>query len=76
MAYYDEIANRLARDVLEAQKVIDDHLLVKNIADTLEETSSTLHEAFNTAVRVYAAEERARALLEQKLKAKGFALKT
>ena len=75
MAYYDDIANRLARDVLEAVKVTDDHELIKDIADTLEATSSTLHEAFATAVRVYAAEERAREQLELRLKAKGFEIK-
>lgn len=75
MAYYDDIANRLALDVIEAQKATDDPQLVQDIAKTLEATSSTLHEAFMTAVRVYTAEERARALLTTRLKAKGFELK-
>ncbi|MCW8842830.1 MAG: hypothetical protein OQK00_05385 [Rhodobacteraceae bacterium] len=75
MAYYDDIANRLALDVIEAQKATDDHEIVQDIAKTLEATSSTLHEAFMTAVRVYTADERARVQLAQKLKAKGFELK-
>lgn len=76
MAYYDDLANRLAQDVLKAQKVTDDHLLVKDIADTLEATSSTMHEAFMTAVRVYAAEERAREQLSERLRAAGYELKS
>ena len=74
MAYYDDLANKLALDVLEAQKATDDHQLVKDIAETLEATSSTMHEAFMTAVRVYAAEERAREQLGQRLRAAGYEL--
>ncbi|WP_372885012.1 hypothetical protein [Shimia sp.] len=75
MAYYDALAQKLAEDVLAAQRALNDDQLVKDIAETIEATSSTLHEAFMTAVRVYAAEERARLQLEQRLKAGGFTLK-
>ncbi len=75
MAYYDDIANRLALDVLEAQKATGDLQLVQDITNTIEATSSTLHEAFMTAVRVHSAEERARKQLEERLRAKGFELK-
>ncbi|MEQ9693272.1 hypothetical protein [Shimia sp. SDUM112013] len=76
MAYYDDLANKLALDVIEAQKAMDDDQLIQDIAKTLEATSSTMHEAFMTAVRVYMAEERARAQLTARLKAKGFALRS
>lgn len=76
MAYYDDLANKLALDVLKAQKATNDHQLIKDIADTLEATSSTMHEAFMTAVRVYAAEERAREQLSQRLRAAGYELKS
>lgn len=75
MAYYDDIAEKLALDVLKAKDAMDDDQLVQDIAETLEGTSSTMHEAFMTAVRVYAAEERARAQLTARLKAAGFELK-
>lgn len=76
MAYYDDLANRLAQDVLKAQKATDDDQLIKDIATTLEATSSTMHEAFMTAVRVYAAEERARVQLNERLRAAGYELKS
>lgn len=76
MAYYDDLANRLAQDVLKAQKVTDDDQLIQDIANTLEATSSTMHEAFMTAVRVYAAEERARIQLKERLRAAGYELKS
>ncbi len=76
MAYYDDLAQKLALDVLKAQKAMDDDQLVQDIANTLEATSSTMHEAFTTAVRVYTAEKRARIQLTQKLKAAGYTLKS
>ena len=76
MAYYDDLAQKLALDVMQAQKAMDDDQLIQDIANTLEATSSTMHEAFTTAVRVYTAEKRARLQLTQKLKAAGFELKS
>ncbi|WP_299356706.1 hypothetical protein [uncultured Shimia sp.] len=76
MAYYDDIANKLALDALKAQKLLDDHQLIQDMSDTLEATSSTLHEAFMTAVRVHTAEERGRAQLAERLKAAGYELKS
>lgn len=76
MAYYDDLAQKLALDVLKAQKALDDDQLIQDVAATLEATSSTMHEAFMTAVRVYAAEKRARIQLTQRLKAGGYALKS
>ncbi|SHK10514.1 hypothetical protein SAMN05444000_11921 [Shimia gijangensis] len=75
MAYFDDLAQKLALDVLKAKDAMGDEQLVQEIAETLEASSNTMHEAFMTAVRVYAAEERARTQLTAKLKAAGYALK-
>ncbi|GAA6165256.1 hypothetical protein NBRC116590_29600 [Pelagimonas sp. KU-00592-HH] len=74
MAYYDDLANKLALQVIEAERATGDDMLVQDIAKVLQATSSTMHEAFMTAVRVYAANDRARELLAARLKAKGFEL--
>ena len=75
MAYYEDIAQKLAQDVIKAQVAMDDDQLIADITETLEGTSSTLHEAFVTALRVYLAEERARVQLTARLKAAGFEMK-
>ena len=75
MAYYEDMAQKLALDVMKAQQAMGDDQLVIDITETLEGTSSTLHEAFVTAVRVYLADERARAQLTARLKAAGFEMK-
>ncbi len=75
MSYYEDMAQKLALDVLKAQEATGDDQLVIDITETLEGTSSTLHEAFVTAVRVYLADERARAQLTARLKAAGLEMK-
>ena len=65
MSYVENLGEKLARDVLKAQKETGDLNMVQNIGQVLEASSSTLHEAFMTAVRVYDAEERARKTLAQ-----------
>ena len=67
MSYVDNLGEKLARDVLNAQKETGDHNMVQDIAKVIEASSSTLHEAFMTAVRVYDAEARARQVLAQKI---------
>lgn len=68
MNYVDSLAEKLARDVLKAQQESGDMNMVQDIANVIEASSSKLHEAFMTAVRVYEAESRARQVLHQKLK--------
>lgn len=65
MSYVENLGEKLARDVLKAQRETGDLNMVQNIGQVLEASSSTLHEAFMTAVRVYDAEERARKTLAQ-----------
>ncbi|MGH1465523.1 MAG: hypothetical protein ACRBBQ_09215 [Cognatishimia sp.] len=69
MSYVENLGEKLAKDVLAVQKETNNLNLVQEIAAVLEASSSTLHEAFMTAVRVYDAEVRARELLETKLDA-------
>ncbi|GAA6207569.1 hypothetical protein NBRC116601_08620 [Cognatishimia sp. WU-CL00825] len=69
MSYVENLGEKLAKDVLAVQKETNDLNIVQEIAAVLEASSSTLHEAFMTAVRVYDAEVRARTLLESKLDA-------
>ena len=70
MSYVEDLGEKLARDVLKAQKETGDLNMVQDIAKVIEASSSTLHEAFMTAVRVYDAEERARSTLAQIVKSK------
>ena len=65
MSYVENLGEKLARDVLKAQKETGDLNMVQTIGQVLEASSSTLHEAYMTAVRVYDAEERARSVLAQ-----------
>ncbi|MGR3839649.1 MAG: hypothetical protein ACU0A2_14985 [Cognatishimia sp.] len=65
MSYVENLGEKLARDVLKAREETGNLNLVQDIAKVIEASSSTLHEAFMTAVRVYDAEERARSVLAQ-----------
>lgn len=67
MSYVENLGEKLARDVLEVQAETNDLNLIQDIAKVLDASSSTLHEAFVTAVRVYDAEKRARRMLESKV---------
>ena len=69
MDYIDSLAEKLARDVLLVQKETNDLNLVQEIGAVLEASSSKMHEAFMTAVRVYDSEVRARQLLDAKIAA-------
>lgn len=69
MDYIDSLAEKLARDVLLVQKETNDLNLVQEIANVLEASSSKMHEAFMTAIRVYDSETRARELLDRKIAA-------
>jgi hypothetical protein len=69
MSYVENLGEKLARDVLAAQQELNNPNLVQEIAKVLEASSSTLHEAFMTAVRVYDANDRAHGVLQMHLKA-------
>lgn len=69
MGITEDLADALARDVIEAAEVLEDDLLIEQVAKTLGDSSTTTQEAFLTAVRVRLAEKRARKFLETKLNA-------
>jgi len=68
MSVTEDLADALARDVLEAVEKLGDPTLIEEIAKTLGTSSTVTQEAFMTAIRVRMAEARARVLLAQRLK--------
>ncbi|MCJ7875085.1 hypothetical protein Q4577_18000 [Marinovum sp. 2_MG-2023] len=68
MSVVEDLADRLARDAIEAAELMGDDTLITAIAESMS-TSSTTEEAFLTAVRVRLAEKRGRKLLEAKIDA-------
>ena len=65
MAILDDLADALARDVLELATDETDPLIME-LAKTIGASSQTLEEAYLTAIRVRRAERRARALIERR----------
>lgn len=65
MGVVEDLADGLARDVIEAAEEIGDPNLIDEVAKMLLSTSQTTQEAFMTAVRVRLAERRARQFLER-----------
>lgn len=63
MTLIEQVADQLARDVLLQMEQTGDETLPRKVADMLATSSPTTEEAFNTALRVRIAEQRARALL-------------
>jgi len=63
----EELADKLAKDVIEAAEALDDERLVEQIAQTIGASSPTTEELFRTAVRVRTAEARGRRALEARL---------
>lgn len=67
MGVTEDLADALARDVLEAVETLGDDMLIEEISKTLGTSSSVTQDAFMTAIRVRTAEARARKLLMAKL---------
>ena len=68
MGVTEDLADALARDVLEAVDKTGDDTLIDAIAKTLGTSSSVTQDAFMTSIRVRTAEARARKLLNERLK--------
>lgn len=64
MAMLDELAEKLANSVLDAVKKTGDSSIVEKVAKTVGDTSSTLQEAYLTAVRLRTASERGHEALD------------
>jgi hypothetical protein len=64
MAITDDLADELARDTILAMEKIGNDRLYVEVAKVLGASSTTLQEAFLTAIRVRLAERRGRHFLE------------
>lgn len=71
MQLLEDLADEMAREVMEITDATGDLDLEKEVSEILGTSSQTLQEAFLTAMRVRKAEKRARALLAQKRAAIG-----
>ncbi|MBU9698378.1 hypothetical protein GU927_011030 [Rhodobacteraceae bacterium HSP-20] len=70
MGVIEDLADALARDVLEAQAELGDDRFYEKMSKVLGELSPTTQEAFMTSVRVRLAEKRGRDFLARMLAAK------
>ncbi|TYB81515.1 hypothetical protein [Maritimibacter fusiformis] len=64
MDILNQVADKLAQEVLEVERETGDEDIVDEVKKTIGASSTTLEEAYMTAVRVRRAEARARALIE------------
>ncbi|MBD1205833.1 MAG: hypothetical protein O9292_09065 [Rhodobacteraceae bacterium] len=70
MGVIEDLADALAKDVLEAQVELGDDRFYEKMSKVLGELSPTTQEAFMTSVRVRLAEKRGRDFLARTLAAK------
>ena len=65
MALIDELADKLAIDVLRVVDKLGDDQLIKDVAKILAASSTPMEEAFLSCARMRQAEQRARAFLRE-----------
>jgi hypothetical protein len=70
MGITEDIADRLAKEAIEAEEKLGDDRLVNQVSEVIGGSSTTTQEAYLTAVRVRRSEARARKFIAEKL-AKG-----
>ena len=70
MSRVEEMADKLADDTLKAMKHLDDDRFFMEVAAELGASSTTLEEAFLTAIRVRLAERKARAFIRARIESK------
>ena len=70
MGVVEDLADALAKDVLDAQIELDDDRFFEKVARVLGDMSPTTQDAFMTAIRVRLAEKRGRDFLNRSLAAK------
>lgn len=70
MSYIQELADKLADDVLKAEIELDDDRFYEKVSRVLLAASPTFQEAYITSIRVRLAERRGREFLEKALNAK------
>lgn len=69
--FIQDLADELARDVLEGSKDLGDPYFYEQVAKVIGASSPTLQEAFMTSIRIRLAERRGREFLEKALAARG-----
>ncbi len=69
MEFLEQVADGLAKEALEIEEATGDEELINEIMKTIGASSTTLEEAFLTAVRIRRAEARALAVLADKRQA-------
>lgn len=69
MSMVEDLAERLADDTLKAMKHLGDDRFFMEVAEELAAASTTLEEAYLTAIRVRLAERRARAFIRARVEA-------
>ena len=70
MSMVSDIAEKLADDTLKAMKHLDDDRFYMEVASELAASSTTLEEAFLTAIRVRLAERKARSFIKDRISGK------
>ncbi len=70
MSVIQELADKLADDVLAAEGELEDDRFYEKVSRVLLAASPTFQEAYITSIRVRLAERRGREFLERALKAK------
>jgi hypothetical protein len=70
MSLADDLAARLARDVVDAMDALGDDRFYDKVSKVLLETSPTMQDAFNTAIKVILAERKGREFLQRSLAAR------
>ena len=63
----EELADKLAKDTIEAAEALGDERLIEQIAQAVGASSPTTEELFRTLVRVRIAEARARKILAARI---------
>jgi len=68
MDFLEQVADGLAQEVLEAERLTGNEDLVNEVKIAIGSSSTTLEEAFLTAIRIRRAEARGREHLKQLVK--------
>lgn len=69
MSFIEDLADKLARDVLSAREEVGDAYFYEKVSKVLGAASPTVQEAFMTSIRIRLAEERGRMFLYEALAA-------
>ena len=70
MSFIQELADKLAKDVIDAQDELGDDRFYDQVGRVLMAASPTLQESFMTSIRIRLAEQRGRIFFEKALAAK------